>query len=213
VAITDLFTGLYAATAILAAVVERQATGRGRHIDLALLDVGVAVTANQAMNYLASGIPPGRMGNAHPNLAPYAVFDCADGWIILATGNDAQFRRLCGILGLHDLAADPAFATNEARIARRGELTARLTAATRTMGRAALLAACEAAGVPAGPINDMADVFADPQVIARGMRIDRDGVPGVRAPALFDGVPAVSDRGAPALGADSGAGWLSAPRT
>jgi crotonobetainyl-CoA:carnitine CoA-transferase CaiB-like acyl-CoA transferase len=213
VAITDLFTGLYAATAILAAVVERQATGRGRHIDLALLDVGVAVTANQAMNYLASGTPPGRMGNAHPNLAPYAVFDCADGWIILATGNDAQFRRLCGILGLHDLAADPAFATNEARIARRGELTARLTAATRTMGRAALLVACEAAGVPAGPINDMADVFADPQVIARGMRIDRDGVPGVRAPALFDGVPAVSDRGAPALGADSGAGWLSAPRT
>jgi crotonobetainyl-CoA:carnitine CoA-transferase CaiB-like acyl-CoA transferase len=213
VAITDLFTGLYAVNAILAAVIERDRTGRGRHIDMALFDTGVAVTANQALNYLVSGAAPGRMGNAHPNLAPYAVFDCADGWIILATGNDAQFRRLCAILDLPDLAADPAFATNEARVARRAELTARLTAATRQRGRAALLAACEAAGVPAGPINDMADVFADPQVAARGLRIERDGVPGVRSPALFDGAPAVAKRGAPSLGADQGAGWLSAPRT
>jgi crotonobetainyl-CoA:carnitine CoA-transferase CaiB-like acyl-CoA transferase len=213
VAIADLFAGLYAANAILAAVIERQETGRGRHIDLALLDVGVAVTANQAMNYLASGVAPGRLGNAHPNLAPYAVFDCADGWIILATGNDAQFRRLCGILGRDDLAADPAYATNERRIAGRAALTAALMAATRQHGRAALLAACEAAGVPAGPINDLAEVFADPQVIARGLRIERGGVPGVRAPALFDGAPAVATEGAPALGGDPDAGWLSAPRT
>lgn len=215
VAITDLFTGLYAANAILAAVIERGRTGRGRHIDLALFDTGVAVTANQAMNFLASGTAPQRMGNAHPNLAPYAVYPCADGWIILATGNDAQFRRLCGILDLPELAADPAFATNEGRIARRAEMTERLTAATRRRPRAELLAACEGAGVPAGPINDMADVFADPQVAARGLRIDRDGVPGVRSPALFDGLPAVADRGAPALGEGQGIGWddLSAPRS
>ncbi|MFN6977974.1 MAG: CaiB/BaiF CoA transferase family protein [Gemmobacter sp.] len=213
VAVADLFTGLYAVNAILAAVIERQATGRGRHIDLALLDVGVAITANQAMNYLVSGTAPQRLGNAHPNLAPYAVYECADGWIILATGNDAQFRRLCGLLGLPGLAADPQLATNAGRLANRAALTGAITAATRTRSRAALLAACEAAGVPAGPINDMADVFADPQVIARGLRIDRDGVPGVRAPALFDGQPACAATGAPALGADAGATWLSAPRT
>jgi crotonobetainyl-CoA:carnitine CoA-transferase CaiB-like acyl-CoA transferase len=206
VAVTDILTGVYAATAILAALVQRGRTGEGQQIDMALMDVATAVMANQAMNYLVTGRAPGRMGNAHPNLAPYAVFDCADGWIILATGNDAQFRRLCGVLDLPGLAADPAYATNADRIARRDALTEALTAATRTRAKAALLAACEAEGVPAGPINDLAEVFADPQVIARGLRIDPGGVPGVRTPITFSGADLSLDRPAPRLGQDDPAG-------
>jgi crotonobetainyl-CoA:carnitine CoA-transferase CaiB-like acyl-CoA transferase len=200
VAVTDLFTGVYAAVAILAALHARGATGRGQHIDLALMDVATAVMANQAMNYLATGAAPARMGNAHPNLAPYAVFDCADGWIIIATGNDAQWRRLCDLLGLPALGADPGFATNAQRIARRAEMTAALTAATLRRAKADLLAACEAQGVPAGPINDLAEVFADPQVIARGLRIDAGGVPGVRSPFTFSQATLALGRPAPRLG-------------
>lgn len=200
VAVTDVFTGIYAANAILAALVQRGRTGQGQQIDMALMDVATAVMANQAMNYLATGKAPKKMGNAHPNLAPYAVFDCADGWVILATGNDGQYQRLCGLLGLSDLATVPEFLTNADRVSNREAMTARLTAATKTWKMADLLAACETAGVPAGPINDMAQVFADPQVVARGMQIAPGGVPGVRSPFTFSGAALALDRPSPGLG-------------
>jgi crotonobetainyl-CoA:carnitine CoA-transferase CaiB-like acyl-CoA transferase len=200
VAVTDIFTGVYAATAILAALVQRGRTGEGQQVDMALLDVATSIMANQAMNYLASGKVPGLMGNAHPNLAPYAVFDCKDGWLILATGNDGQYQRLCKVLGLEDMATDARFLTNADRIANRALMTEQLTAATRTWAKADLLAACEAEGVPAGPINDLAEVFADPQVIARGMQISPDGMPGVRSPMSFSAADLVLDRPAPRLG-------------
>jgi crotonobetainyl-CoA:carnitine CoA-transferase CaiB-like acyl-CoA transferase len=199
VAVTDVFTGVYAATAILAALVQRGRTGEGQQIDMALLDVATSIMANQAMNYLASGKAPGLMGNAHPNLAPYAVFDCKDGWLILATGNDGQYQRLCRILGLGDMATDPKFLTNADRIANRAEMTDRITAATKTWAKADLLAACEAEGVPAGPINDMAEVFADPQIVARGLQIAPGGLPGVRSPMTFSGAELALDRPAPRL--------------
>ena len=204
VAVTDIFTGVYAATAILAALHQRASTGLGQQIDMALMDVAASIMANQAMNYLATGVAPQKMGNAHPNLAPYAVFDCADGWLILATGNDGQYQRLCGLLGLDEMATAPAFATNADRIANRAEMTARLTAATRTWAKADLLAACEGAGVPAGPINDLAEVFADPQIVARGMQIAPGGVPGVRSPFRFSGAELALDRPAPKLGQHQG---------
>ena len=200
VAVTDVFTGIYAATAILAALVQRGRTGEGQHIDMALMDVATAIMANQSLNYLATGVAPQKMGNAHPNLAPYAVFDCADGWIILATGNDGQYRKLCGILGLPELAEAPDFLTNADRVTNRAELTRLLTNATITFSKAELLAACEAEGVPAGPINNMAEVFADPQIVARGMQIAPDGIPGVRAPFTFSGAELALDRPAPKLG-------------
>jgi crotonobetainyl-CoA:carnitine CoA-transferase CaiB-like acyl-CoA transferase len=200
VAVTDVFTGVYAATAILAALVQRGRTGRGQHIDMSLLDVATSVMANQAMNYLATGEAPKQMGNAHPNLAPYAVFECADGWIILATGNDGQYRKLCEILGLADWATHPRFATNALRVENRAEMTAFITAATKGWAKADLLAACEAAGVPAGPINDLAEVFADPQVVARGMQIAPEGVKGVRSPMVFSDAELALDRTAPRLG-------------
>ena len=205
VAVTDIFTGIYAATAILAAVEMRHRTGRGQHIDMALMDVAVAIMANQAMNYLATGTAPTRMGNAHPNLVPYAVFDCADGWIIIATGNDGQYRRLCEVLGLPALADAPDYASNADRIQNREALTAALQAVTRGWSRDDLLAALEAQGVPAGPINDLADVFADPQVIARGLQITPGGVPGVRLPVVFSGAELAVDRPSPRLGQDDAA--------
>ncbi len=200
VAVTDIFTGVYSATAILAALVQRGSTGQGQHIDMSLMDVATSIMANQAMNYLTSGTPPGLMGNAHPNLAPYAVFDCADGWIILATGNDGQYRKLCTLLGLPEMAEAPAYLTNADRIANRDPLTAALTAATLRWQKADLLAACEAQGVPAGPINDLAEVFADPQTQARAMQIAPGGIPGVRAPMRFSGAELALDRPAPKLG-------------
>ncbi|MBN2629197.1 MAG: CoA transferase [Rhodobacteraceae bacterium] len=200
VAVTDIFTGVYAATAILAALHQRAQTGTGQHIDMALMDVAAGIMANQAMNYLATGIAPQKMGNAHPNLAPYAVFDCADGWVILATGNDAQYQRLCAVLRLPDMASDPCYLTNADRVANRASLTARLTAATKAWTKADLLAACEAEGVPAGPINDLAEVFADPQIVARGMQIAPGGVPGVRSPFRFSDADLALDMPAPRLG-------------
>jgi crotonobetainyl-CoA:carnitine CoA-transferase CaiB-like acyl-CoA transferase len=200
VAVTDIFTGIYSATAILAALVQRGVTGRGQHIDMALLDVATSIMANQAMNYLVSGKVPGLMGNAHPNLAPYAVFDCADGWIILATGNDAQYQRLCAILGLNDMARAPQFLTNADRIANREEMTARITQATLGWSKADLLQACEDQGVPAGPINDLAEVFDDPQVQARGMKIAPGGLPGIRSPMTFSDADLALGRPAPKLG-------------
>jgi crotonobetainyl-CoA:carnitine CoA-transferase CaiB-like acyl-CoA transferase len=200
VAVTDVFTGVYAATAILAAIIQRGRTGRGQHIDMSLLDVATSVMANQAMNYLATGKAPVQMGNAHPNLAPYAVFECSDGWIILATGNDGQYRKLCDILGLAEWATHPRFATNALRIENRAEMTDLITAATKGWRKADLLAACEAQGVPAGPINDLAEVFADAQVQARGMEIAPDGIKGVRSPMTFSDAELALGRTAPRLG-------------
>jgi crotonobetainyl-CoA:carnitine CoA-transferase CaiB-like acyl-CoA transferase len=200
VAVTDVFTGVYAATAILAALIQRGSTGQGQHIDMALMDVATSIMANQNMNLLASGKAPKKLGNAHPNLAPYAVFDCADGWIILATGNDGQYRKLCAILGLPDLAEAPDYLTNADRVKNRVALTAAMTAATQRWAKADLLQACEDQGVPAGPINDLAEVFADPQVIARGMRLDLDGIPGVRSPFTFSDAELSLDRPSPKLG-------------
>ncbi|MBT8457743.1 MAG: CoA transferase [Alphaproteobacteria bacterium] len=199
VAVTDIFTGLYATTAIMAALRLRDQTGKGQHIDLALMDVATAITANQAMNYLVTGTAPERIGNAHQNLTPYQVFDCADGWLIIATGNDGQYRRLCDLLGLSDMATDPDYLTNADRIANRDEMTRRLTQATLKRSRDDLLAACEAQGVPAGPINDMADVFADPQVAHRGLQGTLDGVPTIRTPIRFSDADAGAGSASPKL--------------
>ncbi|WP_319825337.1 CaiB/BaiF CoA-transferase family protein [Thalassovita sp.] len=200
IAITDLFTGMYSTTGILAALLHRERTGKGQHIDMALLDCAVAVTANQAMNYLSTGTPPGRTGNYHPNLTPYQVFDCADGYIIIATGNDAQYQRLCALLGLDWMISAPEFLRNPDRVANRERMIGLLMDETRKWTKADLLAGCEAQGIPAGPINDMAEVFADPQVQARGLRIDLDGVPGVRMPIRFSDAELKLDRPSPRLG-------------
>ncbi|MBT8411251.1 MAG: CoA transferase [Octadecabacter sp.] len=202
VAVTDIFTGLYASNAILAAIHQRNSTGLGQQIDLALMDVAVATTANQAMNYLATGVSPERLGNAHPNIVPYQVFACSDGHAIIAVGNDGQFSRFCDLLGLSSLAQDPRYMTNPARLENRAELTTLLAGPMQQMTRAELLAACEAKGVPAGPINRMEDVFADPQVVARGLRLDLDGVPSVRPPFRFSGADLALDRPSPKLGQD-----------
>ena len=199
VALTDIFTGLYSVIAIQAALHQRALTGRGQHIDMALFDTAVAVMANQGMNYLASGTAPAMMGNAHPNIVPYQVFDCADGWIIIATGNDGQFQRLCRVLGLDALGEAAEFASNADRIANRDALINTLMDATRKWSKADLLAACEGANVPAGPINDMAEVFADPQIKARGMVSKDDGVPVVRAPMQFSHAELAAPKAAPAL--------------
>ncbi|MCW2307864.1 CaiB/BaiF CoA transferase family protein [Rhodobium gokarnense] len=210
VAFADLFTGLYATIGIQAALRQREATGRGQHIDMSLLDVQVGVLANQALNYLVSGTAPTRMGNAHPNIVPYQVFPASDGHLIIAVGNDGQFARLCAVLGVAELAADPAYRSNADRVANRAELIALLTERTRTFARDSLLAELEKATVPAGPINSVADVFADPQVIARGMRCDlpatdADGgtVPSVRLPIVFGDAEMAADRAAPRLGEDT----------
>ena len=200
VAFADIFTGLYASTAILAALRGREATGAGCHIDMALLDCQVAVLANQAMNYLVSGDVPHRLGNAHPNIAPYQTFAVADGYLIVAVGNDAQFRRLCGVLGQPELACDPRFATNAGRVGEREALIAALAPALAARRRDDLIAALSAAGIPAGPINDVAEVFADPQVVARGLRIECGGLPGVASPIVIDGRRQVSLRPSPPLG-------------
>jgi crotonobetainyl-CoA:carnitine CoA-transferase CaiB-like acyl-CoA transferase len=204
VAITDLFTGLYAVSGILAALHQRATTGKGQHVDMALLDCAVAAMANQSLNYLATGTPPGRTGNYHPNLTPYQVFDCSDGHIIIATGNDAQYQRLCRLLGLDWMTTDPRFLKNADRVANRPEMIALLMAETAKRTKAQLLQGCEADGIPAGPINDMAEVFADPQVKARGLQIELDGVPGVRAPIRFSDADLALHRPAPKLGQDNG---------
>ncbi|MEM7319146.1 MAG: CaiB/BaiF CoA-transferase family protein [Pseudomonadota bacterium] len=203
VAITDVFTGVYSVAAILAALRQRDRTGRGQHIDMALLDVAVAVTANQALNYLTTGQAPQRMGNAHVNLAPYQVFDCADGHIIIATGNDRQYQRLCRVLNLEDMAEAPEFLRNRDRLANRRVMIARLNGATATWNKSDLLTACEADGIPAGPINTLDEVMADPQVISRGMQIALDNVPGIRSPFKFSDADLALHRPAPKLGEDN----------
>lgn len=213
VAVVDLFTGVYAAGAILAAVNRRHLTGEGALIDMALLDVQTSILANQAMNYLVSGDVPGLMGNAHPNVVPYQPFETRDGRVIVAVGNDGQFARFAALLGVPELADDPDYSTNAARIANRAALIPLLAACTAEMTRDGLLAALERDGVPGGPINDIGQAFADPQVQARGMKVDLDAphvaggtLPQVRGPILIDGEPMVADRAPPALGADD-ADW------
>ena len=169
VAVADLFTGMYAAVAILAALRHRDATGQGQVVDMALLDTQVAMLANLGANYLVTGEAPRRAGNAHQNIVPYQVFEVADGHLILAVGNDAQFERFCAIAGCPALALDPRFASNAGRVRHREELVPSLAERLRTRPRAEWLQALDAAKVPCGPINDLAEVFADPQVQARGM--------------------------------------------
>lgn len=200
VALTDILTGLYGVIAIEAALLQRHQTGEGQHIDMALLDVAASTMANQALNYLTTGEAPVAMGNAHPNLTPYQVYDCSDGYIIIATGNHAQFIRLCAVLGLDDMASDPDYASNAMRIAHRKVMNQRINAATVLRARDDLLAACEASGIPAGPINDLKDVFNDPQIIARGMKLDIGGVPSVRSPMQFSGADLNHSRPSPKLG-------------
>lgn len=206
-ATADIFTGMYATVAILSALRRRDASGEGAHIDCNLLDSQIAVLGNQAMNYLVSGKPPKRLGNAHPNIVPYEVFPVSDGYIIIATGNDGQYRKLCEALGAEDLMNNPDYASNRGRVANRAELVPALSAYCSRLAKADLLARLEALSVPAGPINGIGEVFADPHVIARGMRVDlalpeaeAGSVPGVRTPILIDGVPQVSPRPSPLLG-------------
>lgn len=205
--VSDIFSGVYATVGILAALTRRQSTGTGGYVDAALVDSTVGVLAFQALNYLVSGQVPQRIGNTHPNIVPYQAFPVADGHIIIATGNDAQFIKLCGILGAPQLAEVPAYQDNKGRLAHRAELVQRLCALTARMNGADLLAKLEAAGVPAGPINDLQQVFSDPQVIHRGMKLALDcpaaaggSVPGVRTPIVLDGAAMASDRPAPGLG-------------
>jgi crotonobetainyl-CoA:carnitine CoA-transferase CaiB-like acyl-CoA transferase len=200
VAFADIFTGVYAANAILAALHGREKSGRGCHIDMALLDTQVSVLANQAMNYLVSGDTPRRLGNVHPNIAPYQTFAVQGGWVIVAVGNDGQFRKLCQLLALPALPDDPRFRSNADRVGHRDALTAALAPALAQRGKDELLTALAAAGVPAGPINTVAEVFADPQVVARGLQLDLDGIAGVASPIVIDGNRQVSDRPSPALG-------------
>jgi crotonobetainyl-CoA:carnitine CoA-transferase CaiB-like acyl-CoA transferase len=199
IAYADLFTGLYATVAVLAALRERDRTGRGAHVDMALLDTQVAVLGNQALNWMVSGKVPHRMGNGHANLVPYQAFRAADGEVIVAVGNDRQFERLCALLGLPELAKDERFRTNPARVAHRADLIPRLEAAIGRRGRAELSDALEAAGIPAGPINAVDAVFADPQVVHRGLRLEGDP-PGLASPIVIDGKRQVAARRSPALG-------------
>lgn len=209
VALTDILTGLYATIAILAALHHREKTGEGQWIDLALLDVQVASLANQAMNYLVSGVPPQRLGNAHPNIVPYQDFPTADGAMILAVGNDGQFRRLVETLGHPEWGNDARFATNAARVAHRAELIPLLAGITRTRATREWITALEAVGVPCGPINDLAQVFADPQVRDRGLRLDLPAaggpVPQVASPLRLSATPVEYRRAPPGLGADTAA--------
>ena len=199
VAWIDIFTGLYGVIGVQAALAERERSGLGQRVDLSLLDVGVAVLANQAMNQLIGGVTPRRLGNAHPNIVPYQVFPASDGHLIIACGNDRQFAGLCEALGLGDLASDPAYATNPARVANREMLCPLIAAATAARTRAATIAALESAGVPAGPINSVADALAEPQIVARGMQIAPEGVPGLRTPLVFSRSPLTLGRAAPML--------------
>ena len=205
VALTDILTGLYATIAVQAALAERERSGLGQHIDLALLDVQVACLANQASNYLAGGVVPRRMGNAHPNIVPYQDFPTADGDMILAIGNDGQFAKFCAIAGHPEWAADARFATNPQRVAHRGELIPLLRQATVMRATHDWIAALEGAGVPCGPINRIDEVFADAQVQARGLRIElpRAGggsVPLVANPIRLSDSPVAYRNAPPRLG-------------
>ena len=203
VALTDILTGLYSTVAILAALAHRQHDGGGQHIDMALLDVQVACLANQAMNYLTTGVAPQRLGNAHPNIVPYQDFPTADGDFILTVGNDSQFRKFAEVAGRPEWVDDPRFATNKLRVANRSELVPLIRQATVFKTTAQWVAQLEAVGVPCGPINDLAQVFADPQVQARGLAMQLPHalaglVPQVASPIRLSKTP-VEYRNAPPL--------------
>jgi len=206
VAVVDLFTGLYASNAILAALLHARATGEGQHVDIALFDVQAAMLANQAANYFVSGKAPTRMGNAHPNLAPYQPFPCSDGMVVIAVGNDGQFRSLAQALGAPGLGADPRFQTNALRIEHRAVLTAELSALTAGQTMHGLMAALEAAGVPCGPVNTIDQVFAEPQAKHRGLEVEHSRpdlaapVRTVASPIRLSKTPVRYDRPPPALG-------------
>ena len=207
VPVSDIFTGVYSVVGILAALTQRERTGRGCYVDTSLIDSTVGVLANQALNFLVSGDVPQRIGNAHPNIVPYQVFPAADGHLIVATGNDRQFQKFCAAVGEGKLADDPAYLTNKDRLAHRDELVAKLSAATARMKRDDLLDKLEAVQVPAGPINTLAQVFSDPQVTHRGMLLElasdaaKGGIiPGVRTPIVIDGAAMASERPSPRLG-------------
>ena len=205
VAITDLMTGMYVAVGILAALQHRDRTGEGQHIDLALLDSAVAMMAVMGMNYLVSGTPPGRAGNAHQNIVPYQVFACADGHLILAVGNDGQFAKFCAVAGHPEWARDERFARNVDRVRNRDTLVPLVAGAIARRSQRDWLAALEAVGVPCGPINKLDAVFADPQLLARGMRLDlphplAGSVPQVNVPVRMSGTPLAPERPPPLLG-------------
>jgi crotonobetainyl-CoA:carnitine CoA-transferase CaiB-like acyl-CoA transferase len=205
VALTDVMTGLYATVSVLAALAHRERTGQGQYIDLALLDVQIACLANQSANYLIGGIVPGRMGNAHPSIVPYQDFPTADGYMIIAVGNDGQFASFCRAIGRPEWAADERFATNPQRVRHRDELIASIRSVTVTRTTVEWIAAMEVAGVPCGPINSVDKVFADPQVQARGMRIEMphpyaDTVPLVANPIRMSESPVQYRRPPPTLG-------------
>ncbi len=205
VPIVDIMTGMYASIAVCAAIAHRAVTGKGQYIDMALLDTQVAFLSNQGMNYLATGEAPVRLGNTHPNIVPYQTFRTSDGAIILACGNDNLFRKFCEVAGCAELATDPRFATNGKRVENRGVLTATLDAVFAKRTTKEWVAALDGAGVPNGPINDLKQVFEEPQVIARGMRIEvahptAGKVPMVASPMRFSATPITYETPPPTLG-------------
>ncbi len=200
VALADVLTGLYSTIAILAALKERDSSGLGQYIDMALLDVQVAALANQAANFLVSGQPPGRLGNAHPNVVPYQSFATHDGFIIVAVGNNNQFERLCQLLQLPDLPRDERFRDNADRVVNRHSLAALLQAELHKADSATWLDRLRDAGVPCGPINSIDQTFAEPQVASRGLKIDIEGVPGVASPIRLSRTPVRYQHPPPHLG-------------
>ncbi len=211
VAIADIMCGMYAATAILAALHHREKTGEGQHIDIALADTQMAWLANQGMNCLISGKNPPRLGNAHPNIVPYQVFACADGHVIVAVGNDAQFARFCEAFGIAELAEDPRFATNAARVANRAELIPLLRAVLARRPRKEALSRLEEAEVPCGPVNTIAEAFATDQAAAREMIVSMPHplaasgeVPLIGNPVKFSETPVTYRRPPPLCGEHTG---------
>ena len=211
VAFADIFTGTYGAVAVLAALAQRDRTGVGQHIDMSLLDSMVGVLANQGLNYLVSGKTPHRLGNAHPNIVPYQVFQVLDGHVIIAVGNDAQFERLCTYLGQPMLASDPRFATNAVRVEHREELVPILSERLSRHTRETVLRAMQERGIPAGPINSVAEVFSDPQVVHRGLCSQlaapwaaEGSVPAIRTPIRFSAARLDQGRPSPRLGEHTG---------
>ena len=207
-ALIDIITGMYSATAILAALNHLERTGEGQYIDMALMDSATALLANQGMNYLISGRSPGRSGNSHPNVAPYQPFETADGWIIVAIGNDNQFGRYCRLIGRPEMADDERFKRNQGRIENRAELIPPIEAAMRQRSSADWLAALEAEGIPGGPINELDQVFADPQVQHRGMNIElphalAGDVPLIASPIKLSQTPVSYSHAPPTLGEHS----------
>ena len=200
VSISDLTCGLYSANAIQAALLMRERTGKGQWIDMSLLDCSTALLANQAASYFASGANPPRMGNAHAQVAPYGVFPTSEGHVILAPANERLFAKLITVLERDDLAGDPRFDSNGGRVTNAEILNAEIAKATAQWSKADLLESCARAGIPAGPINNLDEVFADPQVVARGMQIDLDGMTGVRSPFVFSDADLALDRPSPTLG-------------